>query len=498
MKNIKGLNKNIEVTLDDILRANNLRDINGLLTKSMAKLQIQALIKDDNLSLIVNKVVDVANNKIDQLNKNIEGYSSLLASAILGRIGAVARARESKVYLRLEELLESKPASIEDLEDGDEKYYAALALGYHKAPWLLSYCLEQATLIDTSENARRTLLSNSLNETGNLTSFWLLGSEYFTKLKSIEAHDKRYKKIRRITSAWSEAVKDWNGDVGENPGAALATWIETLVITKKDNVEITVLIDIFDDFLSMLKRIIELRFSYALLAPTYAVLEKSRSYFGKDIWGLLLKDSIRMKDIRLCLMEAALVLVRQGITDPDLAKMLVISYFSRNDSIKAIKLHFKDADDLDPEKREWWFRGGLESKNKRTVEHKIGNSEDQQIGSLLIEVEASKEVMDKLSRAVVPLLQMSSPPLAESVKKAAAGYVDMARITRQLARMRKITQTDLQGSVMEYNALQHELLGGHKLGIRKIRVVREGIKKEFGGKIKTLVKPWVESVNDEY
>ena len=35
------------------------------------------------------------------------------------------------------------------------------------------------------------------------------------------------------------------------------------------------------------------------------------------------------------------------------------------------------------------------------------------------------------------------------------------------------------------------MLGGHKLGVRAVKVERDGIKKDFGGKIKVLVKPRV-------
>jgi hypothetical protein len=59
--------------------------------------------------------------------------------------------------------------------------------------------------------------------------------------------------------------------------------------------------------------------------------------------------------------------------------------------------------------------------------------------------------------------------------------------------MRKLTKTDLKGEHLEYNPLEHEMLGGHQAGIRRVKVVRDGIKKEFAGKTKTLVKPWVEA-----
>jgi len=133
-------------------------------------------------------------------------------------------------------------------------------------------------------------------------------------------------------------------------------------------------------------------------------------------------------------------------------------------------------------------------RSQRPAEHKFGNNEDQQIGSLLIEVESNKEPMEKLSRAVVPILEISDPVLASTVKSAAAGYAEIAQTARRLARMRKLSKTDLKGERMEYNPLEHEMLGGHQPGVRLVRIVRDGIRKEFGGKVKTLVKPWVQAV----
>ena len=77
------------------------------------------------------------------------------------------------------------------------------------------------------------------------------------------------------------------------------------------------------------------------------------------------------------------------------------------------------------------------------------------------------------------------------MKKATANFSEMASVVRQLARVRKLTYTGILGSVIEYNPLQHEMLDGHQYGIRRVRVVKDGVEKEFSGKIKTLVKPWV-------
>jgi len=189
--------------------------------------------------------------------------------------------------------------------------------------------------------------------------------------------------------------------------------------------------------------------------------------------------------------EAALVLASQDKMDSALANVITSAFYSKSQAATAVSAHFAESHELEPEIKDWWENLGNVKKRIRNVEHKVSNSEDQQIGSLLINVETSKTVMEKLERAVVPMLDIQDPVLAATVRKAAQNYAEVAQSTRQLARMRKLNHMGVKGEVLEYNPLQHEMLGGHQLGVRKVRVERDGIQKNFNGKIKILVKPRV-------
>ncbi|WLQ16512.1 hypothetical protein O5O45_11335 [Hahella aquimaris] len=476
----------VEENLKFIQNTNHLRKANNLITQSMAQQKIQALIKEDNLSIVCNAVIDLALRS----DKNNE-ENRLIAAAILGRLSAVARGRESVVFHRANELFSERPLPIDTLEDGDEKYYAALTLAQCKSLWLIEYCNEQAFTTDTAEKARRVLLYTALKEAGSLSEFWQKSFTAFDKLKSIDSDDTRYKRIRRVSSAVCETIRNWEGEVGMDAGLALADWLAALFRTSKRNAEEAVLADILDDTLAMLLRVIELRFSNALLAPTYAMLDRARSALGRELWGEVIRHTRNLEKVRICLKETALVLARQGRTDKAVMDVLCSAYYSRAQVMPAITAHFSTAQELDPNIKDWWEKAGSIVESQRKAEHKMGNSEDQQIGSLLINVEESKTVMEKLRRAVVPFLEISDPPLAETVKKAAGSYSEIALAARQLAAMRKLKHMDLKGAELEYNPLQHEMLGGHRLGIRTVKVERDGIQKDFGGKVKVLVKPRV-------
>ncbi|BDY07056.1 hypothetical protein F0521_40970 [Ferrimonas sp. YFM] len=467
-----------------------MRGVNELLTRVMAKQKIQALIKGQNLDHICDVVLSKGLVRSDSQNR------TLICAAVLGRLSAVARGREGAVFSRLSDLFsETQPGSIEALEDGDEKYYASLCLAELNQPWLAEYCLNQAVDIDTAEKARRVLLSTALSKFGSLAGFLLSTSKVFPTLKAIDSDDTRYKRARRLSSVSSDVIRQWEGDVGYSPGVALSEWFSSVTMTSRKDVDVSVLVDLIDDTLSILLRVIELRFSFALIAETYSVLDRARTTFKHDVWVEIMRRSQFLEKVRTALKESALVLARQNSTDKGLMDSLRFAYYSKAQARAAIIAHFSSAHELDPDVREWWERAGDVSSPKRVAEHKVSNSDDQQIGSLLINVEESKTVMEKLERAVVPMLEVMEPALSENVKKAALSYGEISETARHLAKMRKLKHMGLKGAVLDYNPLQHEMLGGHQYGVRKVKVLRDGIQKDFGGKTKILVKPRVKNAD---
>jgi len=469
--------------IDALQNSASLQELDDLLTKAMAERKIQALIKGGNIDDIVNTVLELT----------VSADLELLAAAILGRLAAVARGREVLVFDRADEVLTEEPSAIETLADGDAKQYAAQLLAHVTAPWVAQYSYREAITIDTSDNARKELLAANLNREGVIAEWIEAITGYAGEVKRIDKSDTRLKRVRRIVSVMRDVVEHWRGDVGADIGEKLANCMKAFLTGKLAELEQPVLHESLDHLLAILGRIIELRFSTALYDDTYALIEQGKKTLGAGQWGRFIGQSLVMPQIRVALLESALVLARQNRTDKQIIAILAASYTSRPQVAAAIKRHFQDARDLDPDIANWWLSVGNVTDSRRKVEHNVGNNEDSQIGALLMEVEGNREAMDKVGRAVVPLLEISEPVLASTVKKAVDGYQNIAQIVRRLARMRKLTKTDLKGERLEYNPLEHEMLGGYRPGVRRVKVVRDGIKKEFSGKIKTLVKPWVEA-----
>lgn len=470
-------------SISDINSATNLQELDGLLTQAMADRTIQALIKNGRLESIIESILALVSDPEEEL----------LASAILGRLAAVARGRDSKIFERTDQVFSTMPGTIEELPDGDSKAYAASVLAHSSDQWASEYSYREALNIDTADNARSILLYANLKREENIAQ-WLQSISFHAKqLDLIEKSETRLFRARRIAKVMREVVKIWRGDIGASISEDLSNCLTALLPKKISDLDQNALNETLDSLLAILGRVIELRFSSALYPTTYAILVKGKRTVGPGPWAQFINQSTVLPEIRIALLESALVLARQNRSDKQIVGALNACYTSRPQVTAAIKRHFQDAQDLDPDVADWWKSGGDVSDTQKRVDQKVGNSEDSQIGALLIEVDDNLEAMEKVRRAVVPLLQISEPILSSTVKKAVDGYKNIEQTTRRLARMRKLKKTNIKGNRLEYNPLEHEMLGGHKAGVRQVKVIRDGIVKNFSGKNKTLVKPWVES-----
>jgi hypothetical protein len=473
------------IASNTILQAGDLETLDQFLTKEMARQQIQAFIKGENLDLLINRVIDLAEQQDTQ--------GRLRAAAMLGRIAAVARTRQKQVFGRVHDLRLEPHASIDMLTTSEQKTYASEALGHLEATWVFDFSLDQAALIETADIARRELLSGALARAERVDVWLEALAERSMQTALIESVEPRLRKVRRILTACNEVLVQWKGSVGLRPGHALARCAEDFIPVNIEEPDPELVEGLVDQFFLILARVVELRFSYALDADTYLVIPKLKKRMGRIGWNTYVSNSAAVERVRVNLLEASLVLARQSKTDVEVLSRLQECFSSKQRLAEAISSHFATAKELNPNVQQWWVSGGSVSNPEKESEQRIGNTEDEQIASLLIEVEACQGTIEKLGRAVAPLLEISDPVLASTVRKAVTGFSAIGQISRRLARMRRLEKTQIQGLTIEYNPLEQEMVDGHRTGVRSVRVLREGVKKDFGGAVKTLVKPLVEA-----
>lgn len=470
-----------EVTLNAIESATDLRELNQLLTQAMAGRKIQTLIRESNLDTVVEKVMEL----------NLESDDELLAAAILGRLAAVARGREKVVFERADEIFIQTPGSIETLEDGDAKSYAATVISHCSDPWTREYSYREALAIDSADNARRELLAANLAREPSLANWLAALSEHTGRLKEVSKIEARHRRVRRLALALADIVGQWRGDLGDDPGGKLSGLMKSVYAHGMDGAEFSVIAEGMDSLLVVLRRCIELRFSMALYPELYAILVDGRRTLGAGLWGRYLERSQTLAEVRSALLEASLVLARQDKFDNDMMAVLRAAFSSRAQMTNAITRHFADSKDLDPTVAEWWCKGGGGDGDKEQKAQRIRNSEDEKIGELLLKVEESQSVIEKLRSGVLPILQPLNPVLTKTVAQAVSDYREMAQVIRSLSRMRQLKPAGLRSERIEYNRRLHDMEGGHRSGVRHVHVVRDGVEKTFAGKTRMLVKPTV-------
>lgn len=462
-------------------------------TEIMAARKHHSIIEGDDLDVVAKQIVALA----DKAYEASDGDEIWLATAALGRLAAIARGREDKVYAYIDEILQDEPGDIEMLADGDEKEYGAAAISHSQEDWVVSFCFREAIDIFRADKARKQLLQTALDKTGDVASFLTGLDEAFGR--SILSEDDRARRrlltVRRILSVTREVLNDWDGPVGDNVGEQLANLFATLVKPRSDELEDDEWFAIVDAALGCMLRIIELRFSFALEADTYAVLGEAKTALGKNLWLPWISKSEVAERVQICLLEAALVLARQGKQDDDFRDPLRQAFGDLRQIGSAMANHFRGAADLDPATRLWWEKAGNVRANAGNIEQRVGSGVDDQIGALLVEIESSKEGMERLGRAVVPQLKLSDPVLASNVDRTSKRFTEIAQIVRRLARGRKISLSETQGQEMEYNPREHVFVDGSQSGARRVRVIRDGVRKDFGGRVKTIVKAWVEPID---
>lgn len=469
---------------NEVLRCGSLDEVDRLLTEAMAKQQIQALIKDEQLGNIVEHVVALSRKKKPE--------KTLKAAAILARVAAVARNRADEILEEVDKVVESKPDDIDSLADGDEKLYAAKALGYLEADWLFDYCVTQAVMIESADAARRQLLLTALENSSSVGD-WLKAIAGSTPSESDFTNVTSYvRRVRRILSSVVDIIRAHDVLHGQDLGEQVYKYAGRIFRSECKTADEDVLFSALDLFLLILVRIVEVRFSLALYGSTYKSLESLKRTLGPGLWAKFLRSSSSINKVRSTLCESSLILARQGKTDGEILSALVSSFVSRPQLKSAIGKHFEGVEDVDKNVEKWWLSAGEERGSGAQRVQPMSNSEDRQIGELLLQIESHQSMMKALPATVVPILKMHDEVAAATVKRAANAFVEMAQIIRRLARMRRLSKTDLKEDVVEYSPREHEMLGGHQHGVRMVRVVRDGIKKDFDGSVRFLAKPQVE------
>ena len=484
------MNQTVHDLVSGRQEAGSLRELDDQLTDVMAARLVQEFIQGDRLAVLVQRA---------QVLCDVENAEErLLLAAVLGRLAAVARNRSHEVFEGFEAYMESPPASLVVLQDGDEKAYAAMSLahlGAPRPPWLADYVIREAFYLDAAENARKVLLGmlrdHSVDYLGVLNGL----AQGFDSLE-LEVPDARLRRVKRILEAWKEVSQDHFWSLEANPGESLTRVVKAALHNVTGAKEEALANDVCDLLFELLLRVVQLRFSYALESATYAPLAAMKAHFGTRLWTHLRSHSLVKPRVLSCLREACLVLARQGQTDTAMLDAMKVMYATRTSMGNDLKRHFEGHHELDSEVSEWWTSGGTKRANNGKKEKSLKSDEDMLIGQLLLEGEAARRPLDNVRTNLLPLIEEfgNDPVVVASLRKGLGGFVELSTILRQLCRLRRLESSGLEGETITYSRTRHEMVGGHQSGVTEVRVVRDQVVQKLYGRERVVVKALFESI----
>jgi len=185
------------------------------------------------------------------------------------------------------------------------------------------------------------------------------------------------KRVRKIFAQLQSVVSVHQGELGKHSGEALAGLAKAFLGFRLHEADETVLHDVLDSLFSILTRMIELRFSVAMEAETYAVIDVAKRLVGALEWGRFLSKSSMIQKVRLALLESALVLARQNKTDSKILSVMLAAYTSKPQISAAVKRHFVHATGFGSGRKrvvvKWWFRIGI-AKDFRAYDRQLRRS----------------------------------------------------------------------------------------------------------------------------
>ncbi|MEQ8485104.1 MAG: hypothetical protein RIB46_12150 [Pseudomonadales bacterium] len=428
-------------------------------------------------------------SRISELGSE-NAVSKMKAAAELARLSATMPKHASEFAEPLALLIDTRPQDLDSLDGPNEKFYFASALSEVEAEWIAEYCVEQALREDQAERVRKRLLERALKSVDDLEQLLGLVVKAAQTLHTSVGRRTPDYRIRKVIEAMAEIANESDLALGRTVAASISDLVRAYqrVATGDDDGTI----EAFEGAISILVRVIQTRMSLVLESETFASIPIMKAACQGEVWRRFLNHSKSMRQVKSMLLDAVTILAGQDKTDREFIRLLEICFESPSYLQDQLADRLSGGD-IDPESRHWWIKLG-KVRNKATGEQRADITVDQQLALLILRIDAMHEAIDKLRSDVAPILHISDPILSPVITTTASHYEAVARTVRQLCRIRKLELMGIAGARVDFNPRVHEFVSGDQKGERKVRVVRDGVFKSYGGSVRPILKAQVEPI----
>ena len=186
-----------------------------------------------------------------------------------------------------------------------------------------------------------------------------------------------------------------------------------------------------------------------------------------------------------------------GLTDDELYRRLVIATGSEERARESAVAIASTVTGLNEDVRRW-LSGKPGRRESLLARESQELAADEILGELLLELRSLSTHSSGVREDVLPEIQVVAPRLANSLSRL-LGTADSAAGKMELLAARRALRTRGEiGAVVEYSALEHEMVGGFRPGVRHVRLLTPVVESVFRPEVPRIVrKALVEAHNSD-
>lgn len=364
------------------------------------------------------------------------------------------------------------PASL--LSNGDERGYVAKALAWGRAAWVQGYALRSlAAEMPNADKIRGELMAVVFAGSTNLEQVISgLREAFLAELPATDSPaDSLARRLAKTVQSLREQIVVSRLVPGENAGKAFEEMASRPLARTGLPSDSDAAASLAQQLIGGTYDLVRRHFSMLTDSDTYSAVRYAKRIVG-GMWPRQLEDDLQQ--VADCIVEAVLMLAKQGITAEDLREHLELTMGYRERAEARLRELAESHPGIDERIRRW-LRG--QAVTKLTTNTLLQESRDIRtdplVGEVLMEVVRLEAAKDALAADVLPVLQIYDPSKVGPLEQLIGRTADVLRTVTNLTDARRLGLLGVVGGEVDYSPKYFVTTSG--LTKPRMRVVRQAI-----------------------
>jgi len=471
---------------------NSMKQRNEVITQMMTDKSIFKAVKEDSFKKEIDEMFVIAADDSDDIEK-------LLAIGALTRLAFFIKALRKPFFERLQAVFATPIPSLQILSEADDRLYVAKALvSINQADWLPDYLALEIFLQEKGEKTRESLIKNLVQRTSDFKAvleLFITAVDNLKKNKPITS-DQLLKRYVLVFKLLRKAVAMGSHTAHDETGLALQKLFVTAAKGISNTKDFKVKAAFADEIIYLIHSLIQIRFSLATEANSYLVLQSIKTWFGKSEWLFFLGQSDCVNTVQSDLSEAVLILAKHGLSDAELLDFLILT-FATKDKAKPLLTSIAGSSHAIPANIKTWLKSAgriTESAEKTSITDSSLLNADQSIALLLLEALRLESILSTSEENISSSIEMFEPQLGDQTQTLFVRNRSILNSVKSLANKRSLQLSGNPGDITDYSLLEHHLISGKTIGVRKVRIVTPKVERVIRDRVSTVLAAQVEAI----